>query len=178
MKLAFFFSYSDCCCSSGDWGFCGHNRQSEAQEPRANTRTSWMFSRVPEPLSFAGDPSSLTSLKLARRPSWPLCLALWGNLTPRRDLPVIEAKGSHCVDCLVIFHRRQSDRAQRALTGLGKCGSIRSSARRGSWSGSQDCGATSGTDVGAKRFLRSAAGVVASPLDRWKGKVEEQTVGF
>ena len=28
MKLAFFFSYSDCCCCSGVAGFCGHQGQS------------------------------------------------------------------------------------------------------------------------------------------------------
>lgn len=51
--------------------------------------TSSMFSRTAEALPLTGDPSSLTSLKLARRPSeWPLFL-LWGNLTPRRDLPVM-----------------------------------------------------------------------------------------
>lgn len=54
-----------------------------------------MFSRVPPDLCLLGKPSSLTSLKLARRPSdCPLeCLLLWGNLTPRRDLPVMTGEG-------------------------------------------------------------------------------------
>lgn len=55
--------------------------------------TSEMLSNVELPLVLVGEPSSLTSLKLERRPSeagpfeFP---CLWGNFTPLRDLPDIE----------------------------------------------------------------------------------------
>lgn len=94
MKLAFFFSYS-ACFSSGEGGFCDRDRQPTTTNlARAirYKRTSWMFWRVPPDFDLLGDPSSLTSLKLERRPSErpPLeCLLLWGNLTPLRDLPVM-----------------------------------------------------------------------------------------
>ena len=93
MKLAFFFSYS-ACFSSGEGAFCDRDRQSTTTNLADGTkykRTSWIFWRVPLDRALLGDPSSLTSLKLERRPSErPLeCLLLWGNLIPRRDLPVM-----------------------------------------------------------------------------------------
>lgn len=52
-----------------------------------------MLSSLTFALVLVGEPSSLTSLKLERRPSGPSCPfepeCLWGNFTPRRDLLVI-----------------------------------------------------------------------------------------
>jgi hypothetical protein len=101
MKLAFFFSYSDCCSSAvgGFWADVCQLRDGGRLCPVR--RTSWMFSRVPLGLVLVGEPSSLTSLKLRRRPSdCPLeCCLVWGNLTPRRDRPVMSALTACCVGC-------------------------------------------------------------------------------
>lgn len=53
--------------------------------------TSATGDSLPCDLDFNGDPSSLMSLKLDRRPSEPLACPLvffWGNLTPLFDFPI------------------------------------------------------------------------------------------
>lgn len=53
-----------------------------------------MAAAAADDLAFVGEPSSLTSLKLERRPSalWPL-LALWENLTFLRPLAMMRIEG-------------------------------------------------------------------------------------
>jgi len=61
---------------------------------RVPLRTSAIPFRAPLALLVVGEPSSLASLKLARRVLSMLPLALCRKRTPRRDLPIISGLGA------------------------------------------------------------------------------------